>query len=468
MAEKSFAEKRFIPESYPATLTVEQKTRAFNILYPWLEKSAQEFQGAETFTVRHLQEIQKLLGVSITGLARVLDSHRTGVSHYLVGKNITSATPVALRLRKLVRLGLFCGYYAKNPDSVTIDLARAEYNDLRRNTQPELLFRSSARMRYQGHPLTEYREDANRILKQLWYRESEWQEASDKGQDFPSDKPVIIRSPVYPSASESQLPALYAALPKGLGARLIRGVDFSDYKVSESGGDNTGVVFTDCIFANLTFSGDYSGAVFLRCVFRNCEFFGREVRLEDARFVSCSGQVSFRHDDQTEAWMARVQFTDTRFDVEHCSLNMPGAVLINSMLCAMPDAEGYPAMAIGVTHSTSEEAKFGLLEFYPVARQMAAPAEVRIAAFAGVRLIASFIDLPAVFYGDALKSALAQEDYAAWVAQIPECPAGFEVNTRTGLTEARGLMGDALYNKYFAAPVLQAEVVMNNTDEEEQ
>lgn len=436
-------ETRYIPRSYPIPVIADKRDTAVTLLSHWLEVSPASLPGyisGNPVTVKMMRRFADLLDVSSTGMATVLGADRTSVSRRMLGKSLPDDTIIKMWAKRLIRLGLFCGYYVATPDSATLAMARKEFDLLCKDPEPENYVRVAMRMKHEGAPVQEYRAKARQYLSGLWAREENVIAARELGIPLMSDKPKVVVTQDYPRLVNNPLSPKTNELADGLGARRISRLGFSRHQKQEddlylvSGGDNRGALFEDCIFTRFEFMGDYSGATFLRCQFVDCHFDGDKTRLVDAQFIGCTGSVSFAPFNP-DAWMARIRFINTHLEVKSCYYNMPGAVLVDSSLES-------PELILSVLYSGWDGTLSGLQKGEAIVRQIRRPLSERMAAFAGVRLINSFIDLPAVWYGQALENAMPEEDYNAWMSLIDRCPEGLKVDEVNKLVIACGLMGD--------------------------
>lgn len=220
-------------------------------------------------------------------------------------------------------------------------------------------------------------------------------------------------------------------------------MNFSRFTRDEDGelvfrGNNKGAVFTRCTFPDIEMPCDLSGAAFIDCTFEDVMFTGS---LADVKFINCKGMVTFwRQDGSSEPQLARAEFINSMLNVKQADYEMPGAYLLNSALMS-------EKFALGVAHpqGPSEANILGLATGEPFADMCERSAADRAAAFDGVRLVGSYIDLPVRYFGEALKDAMAYEDWEAWRglgSPLPEAGAD-------GYMYGTGLMGDVLDAKLF-------------------
>lgn len=437
-------ETRYIPRSYPIPVIGDKRDAVVTLLSHWLEVSPASLPGyisGNPVTVKMMRRFADLLDVSSTGMATVLGADRTSVSRRMLGKALPDDTIIKMWAKRLIRLGLFCGYYVAVHDSATLAMARKEFDLLCKDPEPENYVRVAMRMKHEGAPVQEYRAKARQYLSGLWAREENLVAAREQGIPVMSEKPAVVAAVAYPRLFNDPLSPKVEQLLTGLGARKVSGLDFSRHERNADGilvsaGDNRGAVFEDCVFTKFSFRGDYSGATFLRCRFDDSYFGDEKTRLVDAQFINCSGSVQFDPPAEAGAWMARIRFVSTNLLVPSCYYNMPGAVLVDSslessglFLAMEPRGEWDGTLATLPNKS-------------PVTRQMLRPVSERVAAFAGVRLINSFIDLPAAYYGQALEQSMTADEYDAWMALVQDCPEGWELDKLGKCAIARGLMGD--------------------------
>lgn len=437
--------ERFIAASFPDALDAEQRSAAAVLLEPWLEQPAEKLAGymkESPFTAGRLRRLADLLDINATGMANIMEAHRVSVSSRLMSPKMEDEAPVAMWAKKLILLGLFCGYYRVNPSSPTRRLAKVEWERIRDEPNLEMRFRDSARMKHDKMSVGEYSQKAKRCWKELW---------TDAAQNMNTAGVPVAVNPVpaqtarevYPIAVPWDGRVVSAHCRDGFGARIIREVNFSRFKRDEGGelvfaGDNRGSVFTNCIFPDCSMRCSLAGATFIGCTFGDVVFAGS---LEDARFIDCKGTVTFgRQDGHKMPQLARAQFINTTLNVTQARYDMPDAWLLHSALMS-------EKFELGVAHpnGANEDNPLGLATGDLFADMCELSLDDRIAAFRGVRLVGSYIDLPVKYFADALRDALPVDDWKAWTALGATDP-----ETRAdGYLYGTSLMGDALDAQYF-------------------
>jgi hypothetical protein len=435
--------ERFINQSFPDLLDTEKREAAVALLEEWLEQPAERIAAhmkEVPVTAGRLRRLAELLDVSATGLAGVLEAHRVTVSSRMLSSRLPDDAPVSMWAKKMILLGLFCGYYRARSGSTTWKQAKIELDRIRDEPNLEMRFRTSARMKHQGRPVGHFAMEAKRLLSELW--PSATREVAAAGIDVEAGvPPVVSAKPVYPVATRWDGRLMAAHVRDGIGAKDVRDVNFSRFKREEDGdlvfrGNNRGAVFTRCVFPDVEMPCDLSGAAFIDCTFEDVMFTGS---LADTRFINCKGTVTFWRQGGSEQ-LARAQFINTLLEVKQADYDMPEAYLLNSALMS-------ERFMLGVAHpqGPSDSNILGLATGEPFADMCERAGEKRAAAFAGVRLNGSYIDLPVRFFAEALKDAMAYEDWEAWRSLPRE---GFEVRA-DGCVYGTGLMGDALDAKLF-------------------
>jgi hypothetical protein len=321
---------------------------------------------------------------------------------------------------------------------------RSEKKTIRRLETLFYSFLVNFPMKHDQMSVGAYSQEAKRCWKALWI--DAVREFKDAGVLPPEGwtPPESVNKPeVYPIATPWDGRVVSAHCRDGFGARIIREVNFARFKRDEGGelvfaGDNRGSVFTNCIFPDCSMRCSLAGATFIGCTFEDVEFAGS---LEDTRFIDCKGTVQFfRQDGQKTPQLARAQFINTTLNVKQARYDMPDAWLLHSALMS-------EKFELGVPHPNgpSEDNPLGLATGDLFADMCELSLDDRIAAFSGVRLVGSYIDLPVKYFADALRDALPVDDWKAWTALGATDP-----ETRAdGYLYGTSLMGDALDAQYF-------------------
>lgn len=444
-------DSRFIANSYPRPLTPTQQVRAAAILGEWLEQPERMIARhlkEQPFRVGQLRALTNMLDVNITGASLVLDSERSGVSRRMLGASLHDGAAITTWGKKLVRLGLFCGYYAVRPSSSTIGLARAVYNELRKSDDLVWCFRSSARLMYLNEPPEVAYEEARRQLDALWRTGAHPANEFDDYEDYPQevkeehDKFYGVRYQV-PARLDRRL--TWSALRDGVGASYISNRSFDRFTRDDTGwlditGDNTGATFVDCKMNKVRFTGKLDGAKFINCTFEEVDFM---TPTRNVWLSGCRGSVFFSS-NEPEA-MRGMRIYGSRLEVLGGTYSLVDAHLVHSALITMDFILG--ETFVGYTNN----GPFGTAHLADFGRMCELPAHARVAMFKGMQLVDSFIDVPFEFFGDALRDAMTPEDYEEWEKAASQCrgTAAYYRDEADGCVKATGLMGDALAPLYF-------------------
>lgn len=195
--------ERFINQSFPDELDANKREAAVGLLEEWLEQPADRLAAhmkSVPVTAGRIRRLAELLDVSATGLASVLEAHRVTVSSRILSPKIPDNAPVSMWAKKMILLGLFCGYYRARSGSVTWKEAKAEMDRIRDEPNLEMRFRSSARMKHQGRPVGHFSMEAKRVLSELWPSAS--REMVTAGMVTEAAAPQVAPAkPVYPVAT---------------------------------------------------------------------------------------------------------------------------------------------------------------------------------------------------------------------------------------------------------------------------
>lgn len=447
-------DSRFIANSYPRPLTPAQQRRAVAILGEWLEQPERMIARhlkEKPFRVGQLRALTNMLDVNITGASLVLDSERSGVSRRMLGASLHDGAAITTWGKKLVRLGLFCGYYAVRPSSSTIGLARTVYSELRKSDELVWCFRSSARLMYLNEPRDVAYEEARRQLEALWRVGQTPVDAFDEFDDY-EDYPQEVQEGYnklygarYPRPTRFDRRLTWSALRDGVGAHYISHRSFDRFLRDETGwlvvdGDNTGATFVNCKMSKVRFTGKLDGAKFINCTFEEVDFM---TPTRDVWLSGCRGSVFFSS-NEPEA-MRGMNIYASRLEVRGDSYSLVDAHLVRSALITMDFilGETFAGFANSGPFGTAHLASFG--------RMCELPAHERAAMFKGMQLVDSFIDVPFEFFGDALRDAMTPEDYEEWEKAASQCrgTAAYYRDDADGCVKATGLMGDALAPLYF-------------------
>lgn len=439
---------RFIPGSYPVLLTPTQQVRAASILGEWLEQPERKIAmhlKLQPFTVGQLRALVKMLDVNITGASLVLDSERSGVSRRMLGASLPDSARITTWGKKLVRLGLFCGYYAVRPASNTIGMARAVYDELRKSDDLAWCFRSSARLMYHGESPALAYEEARRQLDSLLRPVGHPVDIPDDyeyRQPDPRDAFYVTR---YPNPTRFDRRLTWSALRDGVGAHYVSNRSFDRFLRDDTGwlvidGDNTGAAFIDCKMSKVRFTGNLDGAKFINCTFDEVDFM---TPTRDVWLSGCRGSVFFSS-NEPEA-MRGMRIYSSRLEVLGGTYSLVDAHLVHSALITMDFILG--ETFVGHTNN----GPFGTAHLADFGRMCELPAHARAAMFKGMQLVDSFIDVPFEFFGDALRDAMTPEDYEEWEKATSQCrgTAAYYRDEADGCVKATGLMGDALAPLYF-------------------
>lgn len=443
---KDRATKRFVKDSYPLPPTDAEREAVHLLLRPWLEQDPLELPASlkrNPFTCGRMRKMAELLDVSTTGLSNVLDSDRSTIYRRMIDPKLDAETPIAMWAVKLIRLGIFGGYYIHNPTSRTLEMARKVVEQMNGSRDLWASFRLSARLYFQGAPQAEYMRMAKEQLRQLWPDTTATTYARERGIE---PAPVAPESAVAligykrPDHLLQRFTSAHLGKEKALGAVIIDNINFDRWQRDIDGkvqinGDYVGAVFSNCTMKDMIIWGDTSGATFSNCTFNNVSLCGK---LRDAKFLNCTGSVEFDCEDKRS--MENVLFQNCRLDLLQGYLDMPGATFIDSFL-------SQPDVAIGMYHESADKYPFRCPNIYGLGRMCVASDAERAAMMDGVRLVRSFVDLPANFFGEELRAALLPEDAEAWLALKTET--GTELSEARGEVLPTGLMGDALAVKYF-------------------
>lgn len=439
---------RFIAGSYPVLLTPTQQVRAAAILGEWLEQPERKIAmhlKLQPFTVGQLRALVRMLDVNITGASLVLDSERSGVSRRMLGASLPDSAQITTWGKKLVRLGLFCGYYAVRPASNTIGMARAVYNELRESDDLVWCFRSSARLMYHGESSALAYEEARRQLDSLLRPVGHPVDIPDDyeySQPDPRDTLSVSR---YPDPTRLDRRLTWSALRDGVGAHYISNRSFDRFLRDDTGwlvidGHNTGATFVDCKLNKVRFTGGLDGAKFINCTFEEVDFM---TTTHDVWLSGCRGSVFFSS-NEPEA-MRGMRIYGSRLEVLGGTYSLVDAHLVHSALITMDFILG--ETFVGYTNN----GPFGTAHLADFGRMCELPAHARVAMFKGMQLVDSFIDVPFEFFGDALRDAMTPEDYEEWEKATSQCrgAAAYYRDEADGCVKATGLMGDALAPLYF-------------------
>lgn len=433
--------ERFIAASFPDALDAERRSAAAMLLEPWLEQPADKlasYMKEAPFTVGRLRRLAEILDVNATGMANIMEAHRVSVSSRMLSPKLGDDDPVPMWAKKLVMLGLFCGYYRTRTSSPTLRIAKAEWKRIGEEPNLEMRFRNSARMKHDKMSVGAYSQEAKRCWKELWI------DAVREFKEVGTPPDPVIKREVYPIATPWDGRVVSAHCRDGFGAKIIQDMSFSRFKRDDAGelvfaGDNRGSVFINCIFPDCAMRCTLAGATFIGCTFTDVRFTGS---LEDVTFIDCKGSVSFgRQDGHKIPQLARARFVNTTLNVTQALYDMPDAWLLRSALMS-------EKFELGVAHPNGpndDDNPLGLATGDLFADLCELSLDDRIAAFRGVRLVESYIDLPVKFFADALREALPEEDWKAWVALGATDPE----KRSDGYLYGTSLMGDALDAQYF-------------------
>lgn len=436
---------RFIAHSYPEALTPAKRAQAVSILSEWLETPERQLamrMKTHPFRVGHLRRLAELLDVNITGASLVLDSERSGVSRRMLGSGLSDDAPIATWGKKLIRLGLFCGYYAARPDSRTTSMAYTIYKSLENDNDLVWCFRSSARMMYLGEAQMVAYQEARRQLACLWHDGSTQVYLPE---ELPTETDgVIKRRPDYPVARRFDGRLTWASLRDGIGPYYVCDRTFDRFQRDDDGwlvidGNNTGIAFVNCTLRKVRFMGKLNGAQFIGCTFDEVDFMAS---LHHAAMTACRGKVAFVAVGKDA--MNGMVFTHTRLDVSDADYTLAGATLVSSALVSLEYSLGakHPIPGNTAPFGVAAPTSFG----YTCMESMAKRAE----RFEGVQLINSFIDVPFEFFGEALREAMTPEDFEAWEQEAEKFRGEKAIQAgEYGDIQAFGLMGDALAPLYF-------------------
>lgn len=443
---------RFIPKSYPVLLSAGDRARAAYILGEWLEQPDRRLavhMKVKPFTVGHFRALTDLLDVNITGASLVLDSERSGVSRRMLGASLPDDAPIATWGKKLVRLGLFCGYYTLRPNSRTAGMARDQYMALRNSPDLVWCFRSSAQMAFYGSvSMAVAREEALRQLDSLWAPPAFMPDVAEtEGNTLYGNitEPLSDQlSGRYPVASRFDGRLTASALIQGLGAVCIADKNFDRFLRDADGwmqvsGDNTGITFVGCHMSKIQFDGVLNGAKFVNCTFDDVVF---SCDMKDSVIAGCTGSVTFTLNKPDS--MHRMQFLGSRLEVRDAYYTLTNARLVHSTLSSLD-------FSLGAKHPLpGNTAPFGVAAPTHFCHMCQKTEEQRRELFRGMELVNSFIDLPFAFFGDALRDAMTPEDFEAWEADAqPYLGENAYKPGEYGDVKAFGLMGDALAPLYF-------------------
>lgn len=443
---------RFIPKSYPVVLAAGDRARAASLLSEWLEQPDRRLavhMKLKPFTVGHFRTLTELLDVNITGASMVIDSERSGVSRRMLGQSLPDDAPIATWGKKLVRLGLFCGYYALRPNSRTAGMAREQYMALRNSSDLVWCFRSSAQMAFYGSVSMDVaREEALRQLESLWSPSVFAANATETVGNVPYEQLTdTLRESLaerYPVASRFDGRLTASALLQGLGAVYIADKNFDRFLRDAGGwmtvsGDNTGITFVGCRMNKIRFNGLLNGAKFVNCTFDDVIF---SCDMKDSLMAGCTGSVTFMLNKPDS--MNRMQFLGSRLEVRDAHYTLANARLVHSTLSSLD-------FSLGAKHPLpGNTAPFGVAAPTGFCYMCQKTDEQRRELFRGMELVNSFIDLPFAFFGDALRDAMTPEDFEAWEADAqPYLGQNAYKPGEYGDVKAFGLMGDALAPLYF-------------------
>src|SRR5699024_4617667 len=178
------------------------------------------------------------------------------ISRRMLGASLPDDAPIATWGKKLVRLGLFCGYYTLRPNSRTAGMARDQYMALRNSPDLVWCFRSSAQMAFYGSvSMAVAREEALRQLDSLWAPTAFMPDVAEtEGNTLYGNitEPLSDQlSGRYPVASRFDGRLTASALIQGLGAVCIADKNFDRFLRDADGwmqvdGANTGITFVGC------------------------------------------------------------------------------------------------------------------------------------------------------------------------------------------------------------------------------